>query len=59
MAPGKNPAVMLLERLGRLKGGKARAKKTTAGERAASARKAAKAWWAVKRRKFDSLTYHT
>lgn len=44
-SPGKNPAAVALGRLGGLKGGKARAKKMTAEERSASARKAAKARW--------------
>ena len=45
-SPKKNPAAVSLGRLGGLKGGKARAKKMTAEERSASARKAAKARWA-------------
>lgn len=45
-SPVKNPAAVALGRLGGLKGGKARAKKMTAEERSASARKAAKARWA-------------
>jgi len=47
----KNPAAVALGRLGGLKGGKARALKMTAAERTASARKAALARWAVKRKK--------
>lgn len=48
----KNAAAVALGRLGGLKGGKARARKLTAEQRRASARKAARARWAaVKRRK--------
>lgn len=43
--PDKNPAAVALGRLGGLKGGKARAKKLTAEQRSAIARKAAKARW--------------
>lgn len=42
---GKNPAAVELGRKGGLKGGKARAAKMTAEERAESARKAAQARW--------------
>lgn len=42
---GKNPAAVLLGRLGGLKGGKARAAKLTARKRSQIARKAAKARW--------------
>ena len=42
---GKNPHAVALGRLGGLKGGKARAKKLTAEERSAIARKAARARW--------------
>ena len=42
---GKNPAAVLLGRLGGKKGGAARAKKLSAKRRAAIARKAAKARW--------------
>jgi hypothetical protein len=45
MKPEKNPAAVALGRLGGLKGGKARAAKLTAEERAAIARKAAKRRW--------------
>ena len=41
----KNAAAVALGRLGGLKGGKARARKLTADQRAASARKAATARW--------------
>jgi hypothetical protein len=41
----KNAAAVALGRLGGLKGGKARAKKLTAEQRAESARKAAVARW--------------
>ena len=41
----KNPAAVALGRKGGLKGGKARAEKLTPEQRAASARKAAKARW--------------
>ena len=44
--PKKNPAAVALGRIGGLKGGKARAAKMTAEERAESARKAAEARWA-------------
>ena len=44
--PGdKNPAAVLLGRLGGLKGGKARAAKLSASERSEIARKAARARW--------------
>jgi hypothetical protein len=46
---GKNAAAVALGRLGGLKGGKARARKLTADQRAASARKAARARWGKKR----------
>jgi hypothetical protein len=42
---GKNPAAVELGRRGGLKGGKARAAKTTAEERSAAAKKAAAARW--------------
>jgi hypothetical protein len=42
---GKNPAAVALGRLGGVKGGAARAKKLTAEERSAIARKAAKTRW--------------
>jgi len=42
---GKDPAAVALGRKGGLKGGKARAEKMTAEERAESARKAARARW--------------
>ena len=41
----KNPAAVLLGRLGGLKGGKARAEKLSAEKRSAIARKAAEARW--------------
>ena len=44
-SPGKNPYAVALGRLGGLKGGKARAKKLSAEERSAIARKAAKSRW--------------
>lgn len=43
---GKDPAAVALGRKGGLKGGKARAEKMTAEQRAESARKAAQARWA-------------
>ena len=46
----KNPAAVALGRLGGLKGGVARAKMLTPAERKESARKAALARWANKRR---------
>jgi len=46
----KNAAAVALGRLGGLKGGKARARKLTAEQRRASARKAAQARWAKKKR---------
>ena len=42
---GKNPAAVMLGRLGGLKGGKARAKKLTAKERSEIAKKAAQTRW--------------
>lgn len=42
---GKDPAAVALGRKGGLKGGKARAKKLTKAQRAASAKKAAAARW--------------
>jgi hypothetical protein len=45
----KNAAAVALGRLGGLKGGKARARKLTANQRARSARKAAVARWAKKK----------
>lgn len=42
---GKNPAAVLLGRLGGLKGGKARARKLSAEERSAIAKRAAEARW--------------
>lgn len=42
---GKDPAAVALGRKGGLKGGKARAKKLTAKQRSAIAKKAAKARW--------------
>jgi hypothetical protein len=42
---GKDPAAVALGRKGGLKGGKARAEKMTAEQRAGSARKAAQARW--------------
>ena len=42
---GKNPAAVMLGRLGGLKGGKARATKLTAEQRRLIARKAAEARW--------------
>jgi len=48
---GKNPAAVALGRLGGLKGGKARAKSLSAKKRRDSARRAAAARWAKKRKK--------
>ena len=45
-APAKNPAAVALGRLGGLKGGKARAERLSADQRAEIARKAARARWA-------------
>ena len=42
---GKNPAAVMLGRLGGLKGGKARAKKLSPEERSAIAKRAAEARW--------------
>ncbi len=42
---GKNPAAVMLGRLGGLKGGKARAKKLSPEQRSLIAQKAAKARW--------------
>jgi hypothetical protein len=46
----KNAAAVALGRLGGLKGGKARARKMTTEERAESARNAARARWAKKKK---------
>jgi hypothetical protein len=46
--PEKNPAAVTLGRLGGLKGGKARAEKLTAEQRAAIAKKAATSRWSAK-----------
>jgi len=48
MVPEKNAAAVALGRLGGLKGGRARARKLTAEQRAQSARKAAVARWSKK-----------
>ena len=45
---GKNPAAVLLGRLGGLKGGKARAKKLSAEQRSGIAKRAAQARWSKK-----------
>ena len=45
---GKNPAAVMLGRLGGKKGGKARAKKLSAERRSEIARQAAKARWSTK-----------
>jgi len=45
----KNAAAVALGRLGGLKGGKARAERLTARQRAESARKAARARWSKKK----------
>lgn len=47
-AEGKNPAAVLLGRMGGLKGGKARAKSLTRQERSDIASKAARARWGAK-----------
>jgi hypothetical protein len=44
-AEGKNPAAVMLGRIGGLKGGKARAAKLSARKRSEIAKKAAKARW--------------
>jgi hypothetical protein len=49
MAEEKNPAAVELGKLGASKGGKARAKKLSAEQRSAIAKKAAEARWAKKR----------
>jgi hypothetical protein len=49
-AQKKNPAAVALGRLGASKGGKARAAKLTAAQRARIARKAANARWQKKRK---------
>ncbi len=46
----KNAAAVALGRLGGLKGGKARARKLTAEQRRESARKAARARWAKRKK---------
>ena len=51
----KNPAAVALGRLGGLRGGPARAKVLTAGDRKASARKAALARWSKKRKKKQNI----
>lgn len=48
VSEGKNPAAVLLGRLGGLKGGKARAVKLSAEERREIAKKAATARWKTK-----------
>ena len=48
---GKNPAAMVLGRLGGLKGGKARAIALSSAKRAAIAKKAARARWGRARAK--------
>lgn len=48
-ADGKNPAAVALGRLGGKKGGEARAKKLTAEQRRAIAKKAAEARWRKKK----------
>lgn len=45
VSEGKNPAAVMLGRLGGLKGGKARAKKLSSKQRSQIAQKAAKARW--------------
>lgn len=45
---GKNPAAVMLGRLGGLKGGKARSKKLSPEQRSQIAQKAAKARWKTK-----------
>lgn len=50
-AEGKNPAAVMLGRMGGLKGGKARAKKLSAKKRKEIAKKAAKARWDKKKPK--------
>jgi len=51
----KNAAAVALGRLGGLKGGKARARKLTAEQRAASARKAAVARWSKGPKKVEKV----
>lgn len=48
-ADGKNPAAVVLGRLGGLKGGKARAAKLSADERSEIARRAAAARWSKRK----------
>lgn len=50
----KNPAAVMLGRLGGLKGGKARAAKMTPEERSESARKAVQARWEKARQEAES-----
>lgn len=50
----KNPAAVMLGRLGGLKGGPARAAKMTADERSESARKAVQARWEKARREAEN-----
>jgi hypothetical protein len=54
MAEEKNPAAVALGKLGASKGGKARAKKLSAKQRSAIAKKAAQARWAKKKREEES-----
>lgn len=54
MTKEKGPATVELGKDGGLKGGKARAAKTTPEERSESARKAARARWAKKRQQEES-----
>lgn len=53
---GKDPAAVALGRKGGLKGGKARAKKLTAKERSAIAKKAANARWGATERLVDEAS---
>jgi hypothetical protein len=54
LASGKNPAAVLLGRLGGMKGGKARAKALSPRKRVQIARKAAAARWGKKRGRVKS-----
>ena len=54
VAEEKNPAAVALGKLGASKGGKARAKKLSAKQRSAIAKKAAQARWAKKKREEES-----
>jgi hypothetical protein len=55
-SPKKNPAAVMLGRLGGLKGGYARAAKMTPEERSESARKAVQARWEKAKKEAENKT---